>query len=205
MSPLQVVLAVSVLLNMVLLGAGVGYGVSALTTPRVAPVSVAPDEQASLEAQILARPSDLWNRDLNPRALLAALPPEYRRTAMREFIREGRRASPVVREAMQARREVLRQIFEEEFDAEAVGRTLDAARTTEIEMIGRGHRILLSVLAEVPPDIRQHTLARVRRGVDYEGRPVPAALRTSPRFLREPRGDRPPSSRRDHRGEREGD
>lgn len=177
---------VSVLVNVLLMGGAVGYGVSARNA--AAERLLTEDTQ---RARALVRPGDVWNRELNPRALLAALPPELRRQAARGFLEQGRGARHVVREGRRAREAALAEIFAEDFDAEAVGAALQQAREAEARMVARGHDVLLSVLSSLPEEERRAALQRVRDGLTYDGRAF------SPQRDRRPRhGGRGPDPQR---------
>ncbi len=157
-------LGASLLANVVVLGGGVGFWAAARREPAAAIVAgeLGHDARAGVY-------DGVWTRELTPRTLIGALPPQQRRAAIRKVIREGRASVDLVRANMEAREAVLVAMFADDYNSEDVAQALERARETEARLVARGHEILLTVIDEIPPDQRGRALESLRAHLD---RPV---------------------------------
>ncbi len=156
-------LGASLLINIAMVGGGVGYWAA---TRRAPPAPMAVGEPASWTPGRGGPPRDVWARELTPRTFILALPPRHRRAAIRKVIREGRASVELVRANMEAREAVLAAMFADEYDSDAVAQALARARDTEAQLVARGHEILLTVIDEIPADQRARALATLRANLD---------------------------------------
>jgi uncharacterized membrane protein len=107
-------------------------------------------------------------RDFSPRHFVMALPEERRREVARYAMREGRDAMPMIREAREAGAQALAALSAEDFDPEAALAALNAAREAQARVERRGHEILVTVLADLPDDVRLDALERAKRFNEHD-------------------------------------
>lgn len=111
---------------------------------------------AAPEADDVLRPGVELNvrQNFNPRAFMAALPETHRSDA-RAVLREGlREARPLFRDAVQARIDAQEALIVEPFDPEAIAEALVAARAAQSALEAHAERVLLSIAADLPADVR---------------------------------------------------
>jgi len=91
---------------------------------------------------------------MHPRAVIAGLPADERRAALREFRREGARARPMLREARAARDELAEALAREPFDADNVRAAFELVREAEAKLHERGQDLMIALLARMSPEER---------------------------------------------------
>ncbi|MGF1462048.1 MAG: periplasmic heavy metal sensor [Maricaulaceae bacterium] len=156
---LIIALSASVLINGVVIGAGiVGWVHGARITGPY---------------QAVSEPRFPGIADLSMRRLAEALTPAERRRALSKLRQAGERAGPILRDAAASRRAAERALRSEPFDAAAVSAALERARSARLLMAQRGDAALVSILADLTPERRAEILSteRLRRGPGFRRRP----------------------------------
>ncbi len=119
----------------------------------------------SATAETVAPQGDRGRRggvDISPRAVIDALPPAYRRAAVRVLRQEGRDARGLLRTRFAARREALQVLLAEDFDREAALAALETYRAADQAVRSRGEEIVVDILEGLPPDARRDLAQRLR-------------------------------------------
>ena len=137
-------LAGSLAVNLILVGFVVGVGAQRLK----------PDAGDPVPVEI--------GGGLDPRAFFEVLSEEQRDAVREQFLAEGRRARPILRNAIEARRTLGAVIVEEPYDAEAVRAALAHVREVERGLQQRGDDVMIEALSNVEPGVREQYLERLR-------------------------------------------
>ncbi|MEO1037952.1 MAG: periplasmic heavy metal sensor [Pseudomonadota bacterium] len=147
-------------------------------------------QRASTSAVVQAEPDETMRGGgrFRPRSFLQALP-EDRRDESRDRLRAGMRdAAPLMRAAVRARRNALAALAAEPFDADTAVQAMADARMARGALDTHVERIVLSIVAELPPAER-----RVALEAAWSGGPPEDRRRRRPRGLdRPPHGEPPP-------------
>jgi uncharacterized membrane protein len=148
----DLVLAVSVAVNLLLLGFLVGAGA------RLAGPGAPSSDAASFDAAF------------GPRRVLESLSPAERRDVRRTIVGEGLRATPLLRELRAAREDFEATARAEPFDVEATRAALERLREVERQLQDRSGELMLTILGELPPEERAQALREMRdRGRRFRG------------------------------------
>lgn len=150
----DVLLVVSLAINVFILGLALGGRAALWRDPGPPPA------ERQLARQLRAG-------EFSPRAFIAALPPEQRRKAIARALRAGRDSWPQVAEAGAARRAAVEAILADPFDREAALAALARARAIEVKLKTEADRLVVDLLAELPPALRQRA---IEASLSSEGR-----------------------------------
>jgi uncharacterized membrane protein len=140
----DIVLAVSLAANLLLLGFVVGAGVRLAGPAATRPEPVAFSER------------------LSPRGLLQGLSPDARREVRQAIVGEGLRAAPLLRELREARAAFEATARAEPFDAEAVREALAQLQQVEGQLRDRSSELVITILEDLPPEERARALVEMR-------------------------------------------
>lgn len=143
--PWRTLLFVSVALNLLLVGAGLGALGAGVRVEREAP------------AETLARMP-------GPRAFINALPEDARRPVRQSLVRSWAQSRDARRAAAEARRDVYEAAMAEPFDAERVRLAFARMRAADQAALGVFHDNVVDVFAELTPAQRRAALEALRRG-----------------------------------------
>jgi uncharacterized membrane protein len=159
-TPWIIALIVSVLVN----GALIGFVAQRQLAP-APPVVERPDGPGA----------EAGPRGFNVRRFIAALPPEYRRTARLRMREEAPRSRELMREAYVARREAEVAMMAEPFDPDAAQLALQRMRTSRHAVEAHIEGVLIELVADLDADTRARVLREARgRGFRPDGeRPGP--------------------------------
>jgi uncharacterized membrane protein len=149
----DLILAVSVAVNLVLLGFLVGAGVR-MSGPGAAQSA-----------------TDQLGPSFAPRGVVEGLPPEARRTVRRAIIGEGARSAPLLRELREARAAFEATASAEPFDIEATRAALENVREVERRLQDRSGELMIGILEGLPSEERAQALRdMLDRGRRFRGR-----------------------------------